>query len=272
MACGGGQSGTTRCSHPLALVNALAAGGGAGGERRRPRQCGSVDPAGAGPGGPDRRDAGAAPLLSARSTLFAGQGAVLDDFVDAACPRDRCTGVYREDRADHDYYRELYRGEEVRRIIRREHTSLPPAEERVALENDFKGGASSGSPQRADLHASPRGGHRHRRPLDRRADLLPRSTASYLQRVGRADRLTAKQWSSPLLPARPLELQHLADPLTSSADSTLPRSHRRREQTWVSPRRRPGSTTYSMGGLTGPIRAGGRSTALRRAVFRWASA
>jgi hypothetical protein len=49
-----------------------------------------------------------------------------------------------------------YRGGKVRRIIRREHTSPPPAEERVALENDVKGGASSGSPQRADLHASPR--------------------------------------------------------------------------------------------------------------------
>ena len=51
---------------------------------------------------------------------------------------------------------------------------------------------------------------------------LPRSTASYLQRVGRAGRLTGSSLVLSLLPARPLELQRLADPLTMIAGDVVP--------------------------------------------------
>ena len=51
---------------------------------------------------------------------------------------------------------------------------------------------------------------------------LPRSTASYLQRVGRAGRLTGNALVVSLLPARPLELQRLTDPLTMIAGEVVP--------------------------------------------------
>lgn len=159
---------------------------------------------------------------SACSTLFPGPCVVLDDLLDAPCQRDRCPGVYREERADYDYYRELYRAGEVRRIIAREHTSLLPADERVALENRFKGGTGPGAPN--VLTCTP--------TLELGIDIgdlstvaltsLPRSTASYLQRVGRAGRLTGNALVVSLLPARPLELQRLADPLTMIAGEVVP--------------------------------------------------
>jgi hypothetical protein len=51
---------------------------------------------------------------------------------------------------------------------------------------------------------------------------LPKSTASYLQRVGRAGRLTGNSLVLSLLPARPLELQRLMDPLTMIAGAVVP--------------------------------------------------
>ena len=100
-------------------------------------------------------------------------------------------------------YRDLYRGGRVRRIVAQEHTSLLPADERVRLENSFK---SSGSPEAPNVLACTP-------TLELGIDIgdlsmvaltsLPRSTASYLQRVGRAGRLTGNALVVSLLPARP---------------------------------------------------------------------
>ena len=80
---------------------------------------------------------GVAPRLrcSACSTIVPGPRLVLDELVDAPCLRDRCPGTFREEAGEpRDYYRELYRRGEVRRIIAREHTSLLDAKDRVELE------------------------------------------------------------------------------------------------------------------------------------------
>ncbi len=208
--------------YTLALVNALVADGAL--ER--------LD----GPGGnsvwwiPPHRarvapTAGVAPRLrcSACSTLVPGPRAVLDELVDAPCRRDRCPGSYREEAGEpRDYYRELYRRGEVRRIIAREHTSLLDAQDRVELETDFKTGAGADDPN--VLTCTP--------TLELGIDIgdlsmvaltsLPRSTASYLQRVGRAGRLTGNALVVSLLPARPLELQRLVDPRTMIAGEVVP--------------------------------------------------
>ncbi|MFP5021907.1 DEAD/DEAH box helicase [Pseudonocardia phyllosphaerae] len=156
------------------------------------------------------------------STIFPGPEPVLRELTGAPCHRDRCTGVYRAEQSEYDYYRDLYRGEEVRRIIAREHTSLLPTKERVGLETDFKSSAAPDSPN--VLTCTP--------TLELGIDIgdlsmvaltsLPRSTASYLQRVGRAGRLTGNALVLSLLPARPLELQRLAQPLSMIAGDVVP--------------------------------------------------
>ena len=160
---------------------------------------------------------------SACMTVVPGPPVVLDDLRGAPCLRDRCPGSYREEPGEtRDYYRDLYRRGEVRRIIAREHTSLLDAKERVELETSFKTGRGPDAPN--VLTCTP--------TLELGIDIgdlstvaltsLPRSTASYLQRVGRAGRLTGNALVVSLLPARPLELQRLADPSTMIAGEVIP--------------------------------------------------
>lgn len=170
------------------------------------------------------RTSGAPPQLRCTvcSARFPGPPLVLGQLDGAPCQRDRCSGRYALEPSEHDYYRELYRGGQVRRIVAREHTSLLPAAERVELENSFKGTARPASPN--VLTCTP--------TLELGIDIgdlsmvaltsLPRSTASYLQRVGRAGRLTGNALVVSLLPARPLELQRLTDPLTMIAGDVVP--------------------------------------------------
>ncbi|MGH3528257.1 MAG: DEAD/DEAH box helicase, partial [Pseudonocardiaceae bacterium] len=156
------------------------------------------------------------------ATRFPGPDLVLHELAGAPCQRDRCPGSYALERSEHDFYRDLYRDGEVRRIVAREHTSLLPAPERVDLENAFKSSIRPDAPN--VLTCTP--------TLELGIDIgdlsmvaltsLPRSTASYLQRVGRAGRLTGNALVVSLLPARPLELQRLMDPLTMIAGDVVP--------------------------------------------------
>ncbi len=170
------------------------------------------------------RTSGAPPMLRCTvcATLFPGPEIVLHELDGAPCQRDRCPGSYAIVATEHDYYRELYRDGEVRRIVAREHTSLLPPQERVELENTFKSSTRPDAPN--VLTCTP--------TLELGIDIgdlstvaltsLPRSTASYLQRVGRAGRLTGNALVVSLLPARPLELQRLMDPLTMIAGDVVP--------------------------------------------------
>jgi hypothetical protein len=170
------------------------------------------------------RTTGIPPLLRCTvcSARFPGPELVLHQLDGAPCQRDRCGGAYAIENSEHDYYRELYRGGQVRRIVAREHTSLLPAAERVELENAFKGIARPATPN--VLTCTP--------TLELGIDIgdlsmvaltsMPRSTASYLQRVGRAGRLTGNALVVSLLPARPLELQRLMDPLAMIAGDVVP--------------------------------------------------
>jgi hypothetical protein len=170
------------------------------------------------------RTVGEPPLLRCTvcATRLPGPQLVLDELAGAPCQRDRCPGSYAREQSGHDYYRELYRAGEVRRIVAREHTSLLRPEERVELENIFKTSSRPDAPN--VLTCTP--------TLELGIDIgdlstvaltsLPRSTASYLQRVGRAGRLTGNALVVSLLPARPLELQRLMDPLTMIAGDVVP--------------------------------------------------
>ena len=115
---------------------------------------------------------------------------VLRAFADGPCTAYRCSGELRWSTLRPSYYRSLYSGD-MRRVIAREHTSLLQADERLAYENAFKNSeVTPGSPN--VLVATP--------TLEMGIDIgdlstvilasIPDSVASYLQRVGRAGRLT----------------------------------------------------------------------------------
>lgn len=131
--------------------------------------------------------------------------------VSARCP-GHLTMLHIE---DENYYRTLYDEGSVRRVVAREHTSLLDTAVRLEYENGFK--ASSADPSAPNvLVATP--------TLEMGIDIgdlstvmlagLPRSVASYLQRVGRAGRLTGNALSVATVTGRGDQLPRMGDPLS----------------------------------------------------------
>nr|WP_090276603.1 DEAD/DEAH box helicase [Mycolicibacterium komanii]CRL70034.1 helicase [Mycolicibacterium komanii] len=125
-----------------------------------------------------------------RNTVHSYTGTI-DQLDGAHCLVARCIGVMRRHTVEDNFYRQMYAATDVRRVVSREHTSLLPAETRLLYESQFK---QTDPPPDAPnvLVATP--------TLEMGIDIgdlsavmlssLPRTVASYLQRVGRAGRLT----------------------------------------------------------------------------------
>lgn len=133
---------------------------------------------------------------------FLGLEAALSSFTGGPCMRARCTGNLEPSAIGENYYQSLYLSD-MRRVIAREHTSLLETEERLDYEQKFKESASSpGAPN--VLVATP--------TLEMGIDIgdlstvmlasVPRTVASYLQRVGRAGRLTGNSLNVTFVPVR----------------------------------------------------------------------
>ena len=148
-------------------------------------------------------------------TVVPGSFSVIDQLNGAPCTVVRCAGRLRREPRHENYYRRLYRSTDMRRIVSREHTSLLTAEDRLAYENGFKRGDQE--PQSPNvLVATP--------TLEMGIDIgdlstvmlasLPRSVASYLQRVGRAGRLTGNALNLAFVTGRGENLPRLGDPLS----------------------------------------------------------
>lgn len=134
---------------------------------------------------------------------------------DGPCMSARCPGTLRTARTGQNYYRGLYDGGQMRRVVAREHTGLLDDDLRLTYENAFK--ASEGNPSAPNvLVATP--------TLEMGIDIgdlstvmlagLPRSVASYLQRVGRAGRLTGNALSIATVTGRGDQLPRMGDPLS----------------------------------------------------------
>jgi ATP-dependent helicase YprA (DUF1998 family) len=144
-----------------------------------------------------------------------GTAAVVDQLDGAPCLLVRCPGrLTREPRPD-NYYRNLYASTDMRRIVAREHTSLLDDDTRLRYENGFKHGQTDPSAPNV-LVATP--------TLEMGIDIgdlsavflasLPRTVASYLQRIGRAGRLTGNALSLAFVTGRGEQLPRLEDPLS----------------------------------------------------------
>ncbi|AMO59909.1 helicase [Mycolicibacterium phlei] len=148
-------------------------------------------------------------------TPVPGSATTVDELDGAPCTLIRCPGrLHRSARTD-NFYRRLYDSAEMKRVVAREHTSLLPTKTRLAYETAFKRGGTD--PQAPNvLVATP--------TLEMGIDIgdlstvmlgsLPRSVASYLQRVGRAGRLTGNSLVLAYVRGRGEHLPKLFDPLS----------------------------------------------------------
>lgn len=147
--------------------------------------------------------------------LTPGSAAVVDQLAGAPCMLVRCPGHLTREPVPDNFYRHLYASPDMRRIVAREHTSLLDDATRLQYEIGFKTAASE--PQAPNvLVATP--------TLEMGIDIgdlsavflssLPRTVASYLQRVGRAGRLTGNALNLAFITGRGDQLPKLGDPLS----------------------------------------------------------
>jgi ATP-dependent helicase YprA (DUF1998 family) len=144
-----------------------------------------------------------------------GTTTAVAQLTDAPCLHVRCRGRLRPEPLADNFYRRLYGSPDMRRVVAREHTSLLDDETRQAYEDGFRTAATS--PQAPNvLVATP--------TLELGIDIgdlsavflasLPRTVASYLQRVGRAGRLTGNALKLAFVTGRGEQLPKLGDPLS----------------------------------------------------------
>jgi ATP-dependent helicase YprA (DUF1998 family) len=148
-------------------------------------------------------------------TPVPGSVTTVDELDRAPCLLVRCPGTLRRGAKADNFYRRLYDAGEMKRVVAREHTSLLPTQVRLAYETAFKTGGTD--PQAPNvLVATP--------TLEMGIDIgdlstvmlgsLPRSVASYLQRVGRAGRLTGNSLALAYVRGRGEHLPKLFEPLS----------------------------------------------------------
>lgn len=144
-----------------------------------------------------------------------GSATTVDELDGAPCLLVRCPGTLRRAVKPDNFYRRLYDAGEMKRVVAREHTSLLPTKIRLGYEAAFKAGGTD--PQAPNvLVATP--------TLEMGIDIgdlstvmlgsLPRSVASYLQRVGRAGRLTGNSLALAYVRGRGEHLPKLFEPLS----------------------------------------------------------
>ncbi|GGC73854.1 DEAD/DEAH box helicase [Hoyosella rhizosphaerae] len=148
---------------------------------------------------------------------------VIRELTGSPCLVARCDGELQHHVIDDNFYRAMYAATDVRRVVAREHTSLLPDRVRLEYETQFK---QTNPPPNAPnvLVATP--------TLEMGIDIgdlsavmlssLPRTVASYLQRIGRAGRLTGNALALAYVTARGDQLPRFTHPHTTINGSVRP--------------------------------------------------
>ena len=141
-----------------------------------------------------------------------------------ACATPGCSGTYQEVPVEPNYYWRLYTSAQPRTVVAKEHTSLVPPEERLALERAFRGGEAPTADAPNVLVATP--------TLEMGIDIgdlstvmlasLPTTVANYVQRVGRAGRLTGNSLVLAFVRGRGPTLPKLNEPLGVISGAVAP--------------------------------------------------
>ncbi|WP_063065069.1 DEAD/DEAH box helicase [Nocardia violaceofusca] len=142
-----------------------------------------------------------------------GTATVTAQLDGACCLLDRCPGTLHRTPRGKNFYRKLYDDSEMKRVVAREHTSLLPTDVRLEYETKFKQAVSDPTAPNV-LVATP--------TLEMGIDIgdlstvmlgsMPRTVSSYLQRVGRAGRLTGNSLVLAFVRGRGEHLPKLYDP------------------------------------------------------------
>lgn len=146
-----------------------------------------------------------------------GTAPVVEQLTGAPCLVSRCMGRLSQVAGDPaNFYRRFYAARDLQRVIAREHTSLLPDEVRLAYENGFKSSDESTPNAPNVLVATP--------TLEMGIDIgdlstvmlasLPRSVASYVQRIGRGGRKDGSAFGLAFVAGRGEQLPRLGDPLS----------------------------------------------------------
>ena len=148
-------------------------------------------------------------------TQHPGTATVVAQLDGAPCMYVPCPGQLRREPRSDNYYRRLYASTDMRRIVAREHTGLVDDVTRLRYESEFKHSTSDPNAPNV-LVATP--------TLEMGIDIgdlsavllasLPKTVASYLQRVGRAGRLTGNALNLAFITGRGEQLPRLENPLS----------------------------------------------------------
>lgn len=167
------------------------------------------------PGGPDVGAGKHFLACSVCRSVTPGTKTVVDQLDGAPCTYIRCPGHLVRQSEEDNFYRKLYATREPKRVVASEHTSLLPDEVRLKIEDQFKSSAQLPDAPNV-LVATP--------TLEMGIDIgdlscvmlasLPTSVSSYLQRVGRAGRLTGNSLVLAYARGRGEHLPKLHDPLS----------------------------------------------------------
>lgn len=140
------------------------------------------------------------------------------------CPTPGCLGELEVEGIEENYYSRLYTSTTPRAVVAREHTGLIPKDERLALERAFRGSDDDAPNAPNVLVATP--------TLEMGIDIgdlstvmlasLPTSVSSYVQRVGRAGRLTGNSLVLAFVQGRGTTLPKLNQPLSVIAGTVVP--------------------------------------------------
>ncbi|WP_063127655.1 DEAD/DEAH box helicase [Nocardia fusca] len=152
-----------------------------------------------------------------------GTAVVVDQLDGAPCLLSRCPGTLHRAPKPDNFYRGLYDRSEMKRVVAREHTSLLPTPLRLEYETKFKQRSIDPTAPNV-LVATP--------TLEMGIDIgdlstvmlgsLPRTVASYLQRVGRAGRLTGNSLILAFVRGRGEHLPKLYDPTSVISGEVRP--------------------------------------------------
>ncbi|MFC6013014.1 DEAD/DEAH box helicase [Nocardia lasii] len=142
-----------------------------------------------------------------------GSTTVVDQLEGAPCLLTRCPGALIRAAKHDNFYRALYDSSEMKRVVAREHSSLLPTKTRLEYETAFKTTATDPAAPNV-LVATP--------TLEMGIDIgdlstvmlgsMPRTVSSYLQRVGRAGRLTGNSLALAFVRGRGEHLPKLGEP------------------------------------------------------------
>lgn len=163
-------------------------------------------------------------ICRARTGVFEGVRAELEG---APCFTPSCQGTLTIVPVPDNYYRRLYAATTPRTVIAREHTGLLTKETRRDLEGAFRGDEGAQEPNAPNvLVATP--------TLEMGIDIgdlstamlssLPKTVASYTQRVGRAGRLTGNSLALALARGRGETLPKINAPLSVISGKIVPPS------------------------------------------------